>query len=84
MQPSSFPLDEIQVNEKLNFVEEPVEIMDREVKRLEQSRIPIVSTLIFSLTLMKPLQVKFRDEIPLTRDDVTPVKIPSLKVKLFL
>ena len=42
MQPSSFPLDEIQVNEKLNFVEEPVEIMDREVKRLKQSRIPIV------------------------------------------
>jgi hypothetical protein len=36
------PLEEIQVNEKLNFVEEPVEIMDREVKRLKQSRIPIV------------------------------------------
>ena len=34
------PLEEIQVNEKLNFVEEPV--MDREVKRLKQSRIPIV------------------------------------------
>ena len=36
------PLDEIEVNEKLHFVEEPVEIMDREVKRLKQSRIPIV------------------------------------------
>ncbi|KAL4579714.1 hypothetical protein LXL04_015875 [Taraxacum kok-saghyz] len=36
------PLEEIQVNEKLNFVEEPVEIMDREIKRLKQSRIPIV------------------------------------------
>ena len=36
------PLEEVQVNEKLNFVEEPVEIMDREVKRLKQSRIPIV------------------------------------------
>ena len=36
------PLEEIQVNEKLNFVEEPVEIMDREVKRLKQSRISIV------------------------------------------
>ena len=32
------PLEEIQVNEKLNFVEEHVEIMDREVKRLKQSR----------------------------------------------
>ncbi|KAL4583755.1 hypothetical protein LXL04_008338 [Taraxacum kok-saghyz] len=36
------PLEEIQVNEKLNFMEEPVEIMDREIKRLKQSRIPIV------------------------------------------
>ncbi|KAL4562895.1 hypothetical protein LXL04_026926 [Taraxacum kok-saghyz] len=36
------PWEEIHVNEKLNFVEEPVEIMDREVKRLKQSRIPIV------------------------------------------
>ena len=36
------PLDEIQVNTKLNSEEEPVEIMDREVKRLKQSRIPIV------------------------------------------
>ena len=36
------PLEEIQVNPNLNFVEEPVEIMDREVKTLKQSRIPIV------------------------------------------
>ncbi|KAI3515892.1 hypothetical protein L1887_14797 [Cichorium endivia] len=36
------PLDEIQVNTKLHFVEEPVEIMDREIKSLKQSRIPIV------------------------------------------
>ncbi|GJT14515.1 hypothetical protein Tco_0861557 [Tanacetum coccineum] len=36
------PLDEIQIDDKLRFIEEPVEIMDREVKRLKQSRIPIV------------------------------------------
>ena len=36
------PLDEIQVDEKLNFIEEPVEIMDREVKKTKLSRIPIV------------------------------------------
>ncbi|GKA39760.1 putative reverse transcriptase domain-containing protein [Tanacetum coccineum] len=35
-------LDEIQVDDKLYFIEEPVEIMEREVKRLKQSRIPIV------------------------------------------
>lgn len=33
------PLDEIQVDSKLHFVEEPMEIMDREVKRLKQSGI---------------------------------------------
>ncbi|GKA56107.1 putative reverse transcriptase domain-containing protein [Tanacetum coccineum] len=41
-EPLAIPLDEIQIDNKLNFIEEPVEIMDREVKRLKQSRIPIV------------------------------------------
>nr|GEY09074.1 putative reverse transcriptase domain-containing protein [Tanacetum cinerariifolium] len=35
-------LDEIQIDDKLHFIEEPVEIIDRVVKRLKQSRIPIV------------------------------------------
>nr|GEX79421.1 putative reverse transcriptase domain-containing protein [Tanacetum cinerariifolium] len=41
-EPLAIPLDEIQVDDKLNFIEEPIEIMDREVKRLKQSRISIV------------------------------------------
>ncbi|GKE41714.1 putative reverse transcriptase domain-containing protein [Tanacetum coccineum] len=36
------PLDEIQLDDKLHFIKEPVEIVDREVKRLKQSRILIV------------------------------------------
>ncbi|GKA78739.1 putative reverse transcriptase domain-containing protein [Tanacetum coccineum] len=32
----------LRLDDKLNFVEEPVEIMDREVKQLKQSRIPII------------------------------------------
>ncbi|GKE68092.1 hypothetical protein Tco_1526164 [Tanacetum coccineum] len=40
--PLAIPLKEIQIDDKLNFIEEPVEIMNREVKRLKQSRIPIV------------------------------------------
>ncbi|GKD02150.1 hypothetical protein Tco_1177124, partial [Tanacetum coccineum] len=36
------PLEEIQLDDKLHFIQEPVEIMDRKVKRLKQSRIPIV------------------------------------------
>nr|GEZ54241.1 hypothetical protein [Tanacetum cinerariifolium] len=41
-EPLAIPLDEIQVDDKLNFVEEPIEIMNREVKRLKQSCILIV------------------------------------------
>ncbi|GKA94839.1 putative reverse transcriptase domain-containing protein [Tanacetum coccineum] len=36
------PLDEVRIDEKLHFIEEPIEIMDREVKQLKQCRIPIV------------------------------------------
>ncbi|GKE97450.1 putative reverse transcriptase domain-containing protein [Tanacetum coccineum] len=38
----AIPLDKIHVDDKLNFIEEPIKIMDREVKSLKQSRIPIV------------------------------------------
>ncbi|GJR00855.1 putative reverse transcriptase domain-containing protein [Tanacetum coccineum] len=41
-EPIAIPLDEIHIDEKLNYIEEPVEIMDREIKHLKQSRIPIV------------------------------------------
>ncbi|GJR01021.1 putative reverse transcriptase domain-containing protein [Tanacetum coccineum] len=41
-EPLAIPLDEIQIDDKLNFIKEPVEIMDREVKRLKKNRIPIV------------------------------------------
>ncbi|GKA66261.1 hypothetical protein Tco_0766069 [Tanacetum coccineum] len=41
-EPLAIPLDEIHIDDKLHFVEEPVEIMDREVKRLKQSRILII------------------------------------------
>ncbi|GKD42821.1 putative reverse transcriptase domain-containing protein [Tanacetum coccineum] len=36
------PLDEIKVDAKLNFVEEPVEILEREFKKLKRSRIAII------------------------------------------
>ncbi|GKE82643.1 hypothetical protein Tco_1552643, partial [Tanacetum coccineum] len=36
------PVDEIQLDDKFHMIEEPVEVVDREVKRLKQSRIPIV------------------------------------------
>ncbi|GJZ73149.1 hypothetical protein Tco_0637295 [Tanacetum coccineum] len=40
--PLVVPLEGLQVDDKLHFVEEHVEVMDREVKQLRQSRVPIV------------------------------------------
>nr|GFB17422.1 putative reverse transcriptase domain-containing protein [Tanacetum cinerariifolium] len=39
--PLVVPLEGLQLDDKLHFVEEPVEVMDREVKQLRQSRVPI-------------------------------------------
>ncbi|XP_071708974.1 uncharacterized protein [Rutidosis leptorrhynchoides] len=36
------PLDEIRIDDQLHFVEEPVNVMEREVKKLKQSKISIV------------------------------------------
>ncbi|GJQ99491.1 putative reverse transcriptase domain-containing protein [Tanacetum coccineum] len=36
------PLEELRVDDKLHFVEEPMEVMDREIKQLKRSRIPII------------------------------------------
>nr|GEV24234.1 putative reverse transcriptase domain-containing protein [Tanacetum cinerariifolium] len=36
------PLDEIEIDENLHFVEEPIEIVERDVKKLKRRRIPLV------------------------------------------
>ncbi|GKD53858.1 putative reverse transcriptase domain-containing protein [Tanacetum coccineum] len=36
------PLEEIKIDENLHFVEEPIEIMDRDVKKLKRKRISLV------------------------------------------
>ncbi|GJY17991.1 hypothetical protein Tco_0389482 [Tanacetum coccineum] len=41
-EPLAKPLEGIHVDDKLQFVEEPVEIIEREIKRLKRSRIPLV------------------------------------------
>ncbi|GJX89714.1 putative reverse transcriptase domain-containing protein [Tanacetum coccineum] len=41
-EPLAVPLDGLHIDDKLHFVEEPVEIMDREVKWLRQSRVLII------------------------------------------
>nr|GEX65269.1 retrotransposon protein, putative, Ty3-gypsy subclass [Tanacetum cinerariifolium] len=41
-EPLTISLDEVHIDDKLCFVEEPVEVVDHEVKRLKQSHIPII------------------------------------------
>ncbi|GKB01659.1 putative reverse transcriptase domain-containing protein, partial [Tanacetum coccineum] len=41
-EPLAVSLDGLHLDDKLHFVEEPIEIVGREVKRLKQSRIPLV------------------------------------------
>ncbi|GJY62317.1 putative reverse transcriptase domain-containing protein, partial [Tanacetum coccineum] len=42
VEPLAVPLDGLHFDDKLQFVEEPVEIMDREFKQLNQIRIPLI------------------------------------------
>nr|GFD08927.1 putative reverse transcriptase domain-containing protein [Tanacetum cinerariifolium] len=41
-EPLVMPLEGVHIDDTLQFVEEPVEIMEREIKRLKRSRIPLV------------------------------------------
>nr|GEY72514.1 putative reverse transcriptase domain, ribonuclease H-like domain, aspartic peptidase domain protein [Tanacetum cinerariifolium] len=41
-EPLAISLDEVYIDDKLCFVEEPVKVMEREFKRLKQSHIPII------------------------------------------
>nr|GEV04189.1 putative reverse transcriptase domain-containing protein [Tanacetum cinerariifolium] len=68
-EPLAIPLDEIQIDEKLHFIEEPVEIMDREVNRLKQSRISIVKV---------PWNSRRGLEFTLEREDQMQKKYPHL------
>lgn len=63
------PLEEIKINDKLNFVEEPIEILDREVKQLKRSKIPIVKVCWNS---------KRRPEFTWEREDFMKEKYPQL------
>ncbi|GKB08490.1 hypothetical protein Tco_0836802 [Tanacetum coccineum] len=44
-EPLAIPFDGLHFDDKLQFFEEPIKITDHEVKRLKQSRIPLVKLL---------------------------------------
>ncbi|GJZ90448.1 hypothetical protein Tco_0662375 [Tanacetum coccineum] len=63
------PMKELQLDDKLNFIEEPVEIIDREVKQLKQNSIPIIKVrwnskrgLEFTWEREDQIHAKFREE----------------------
>nr|GEW62555.1 putative reverse transcriptase domain-containing protein [Tanacetum cinerariifolium] len=41
-EPLVMPLEGIHVDDRLQFMEEPIEIMEREIKRLKRTRIPLI------------------------------------------
>ncbi|GJW52971.1 putative reverse transcriptase domain-containing protein [Tanacetum coccineum] len=63
------PIKELRLDDKLNFMEEPIEIMDREVKQLKQSRILIVKVRLNS---------KRGPEFTWEREDQIRAKYPHL------
>ncbi|GJW79761.1 putative reverse transcriptase domain-containing protein [Tanacetum coccineum] len=70
------PMEEIQLDDKLHMIEEPVEIVDEEVKLLKQSRIPII-------ILVNVIPPDHDDDVPVVEpnqhDDVPVVLEPVLE-----
>nr|GEY45830.1 hypothetical protein [Tanacetum cinerariifolium] len=66
------PLDKIQIDTKLNFMEEPVEILEREFKKLKRSRIAIVEMMIEQDFLMTDYSLW---EVILNGDALLPTRV---------
>ncbi|GJW22865.1 putative reverse transcriptase domain-containing protein [Tanacetum coccineum] len=71
-EPLAVLFDGLHIDDKLHFVEEPIQIMDREVKRLRQSRVPIVKVRWIS---------KRGPEFTWEREDQFRKKYPHLSTK---
>nr|GEV46463.1 putative reverse transcriptase domain-containing protein [Tanacetum cinerariifolium] len=81
-EPLAISLDEIYTDEKPCFIEEPLEIMDRKVKRLKQSLSKEVSaTLHNKSTLNKCRILSLTDKDPLTGEDCNN---PSFQIHAFV
>ncbi|GKD12329.1 hypothetical protein Tco_1196736, partial [Tanacetum coccineum] len=72
-EPLAVPLDGLHFDDKLQFVEELVKIMDQEVKRLRQSRVPIVKV---------PWNSRRGPEFTWEREDQFRKKYPHLFTKI--
>ncbi|GJY06954.1 hypothetical protein Tco_0374008 [Tanacetum coccineum] len=68
-EPLAVPLEGLHIDDKLQFMEEPVEIIEREIKRLKQSRIPLVKV---------PWNSRIGPEFTWEREDSFKKKYPHL------
>nr|GEW55424.1 reverse transcriptase domain-containing protein [Tanacetum cinerariifolium] len=68
------PLEELHVDDKLHFVEEPVEVVDHEIKRLKRNHIPIIKLRAF-LLLRSPVSFSIQ-ELPRQQFEEDPPKDP--------
>ncbi|GJZ29134.1 putative reverse transcriptase domain-containing protein [Tanacetum coccineum] len=78
-------LDELHIDDKLHFVKEPVEIMDHEVKRLKQIRIPIIKVRWISMRGPKftwKREDQFRKKYPHLFTKTAPSIIHSLEARI--
>nr|GEV57132.1 putative reverse transcriptase domain-containing protein [Tanacetum cinerariifolium] len=74
-------VDEIQLNDNLHMIEEPVEVVDGEVKRLKQSQIPIVKV---CWNLKKGPEFTWEREDQVTNDEGNDGVEVSLTSKLLI
>nr|GEV67964.1 reverse transcriptase domain-containing protein [Tanacetum cinerariifolium] len=78
------PLDEVKVDDKLHFVEEPIEILDRGVKKLKQRWIPIVKGGKHDVSYCYALTFNFADALLLMPKFASTIKsLLANKDKLF-
>ncbi|GJX16801.1 putative reverse transcriptase domain-containing protein [Tanacetum coccineum] len=68
------PLDEIRVDAKLNFVEEPVKILEREFKKLKHSRISIVKVILVISEVLLRAVVDHKGHLEIPLDELMSVK----------
>ncbi|GJR73203.1 putative reverse transcriptase domain-containing protein [Tanacetum coccineum] len=61
-EPLAVSLKGLHIDDKLYFIEEPIEIMDREVKRLKQSRIPIFKKICNNDKNLSEIQLEHEKE----------------------
>ncbi|GJY86015.1 putative reverse transcriptase domain-containing protein [Tanacetum coccineum] len=76
-EPLVVPLDGLHIDDMLHFVEEQVEVMDREVKRLKQSHIPSVKVMD-APTILVSAEENLRDPIDIRVDIIHPEPVVAV------